>query len=134
MRNIAINITIVEAICDFASIFFYIRRRSRLVLAIDILNFLFVFIGLYGKLTLSYFALASHALYTLSIVGGFYIYIMIDSYIVEHLNQEHLHQHQMSQFKVLLLSSLPLLGIFAIGIISCILFLRLDEELEHRKK
>ena len=96
MRNIAINLTIVEAICDFASIFFYIRRRPRLVLAIDILNFLFVFIGLYAKLTLSYVALAAHALYTLSIVGGFYIYIMIDSYIVEYLNQEHLHEGQMS--------------------------------------
>lgn len=96
MRNIAINMTIVEAICDFASIFFYIRRRSRLVLAIDILNFLFVFIGLYAKLTLSYLALAAHALYTLSIVGGFYVYILIDSYIVEYLNQEHLHHGQMS--------------------------------------
>ena len=85
MRNIAIYMGIVEAICDFASIFFYIRRRSRLVLAIDVLNFIFVFIGLYAKLTLSYVALASHALYTLSIVGGFYIYILIDSYIVEYL-------------------------------------------------
>ena len=40
----------------------------------------------------------------------------------------------MSQFKVLLLSSLPLLGIFIMGLISCILLLRLDEELEQRKK
>ena len=85
LRNIEINLTIVEAICDFASIFFYIRRRSRLVLAIDVMNFLFVFIGLYAKLTLSYITLAAHALYTLSVVGGFYIYIIIDSYIVEYL-------------------------------------------------
>lgn len=40
----------------------------------------------------------------------------------------------MSQFKVLLLSSLPLLGIFGIGIVSCMLLLRLDSELEQRKK
>ena len=134
MRNIAINLTIVEAICDFASIFFYIRRRSRLVLDIDILNFIFVLIGLYGKVRLSYAALVAHSLYTLSIVGGFYIYIMIDAYIVELKNQEHLHEGQMSQFKVLLFTSLPLLGIFAIGIVSCILLLRLDDEMQQRKK
>ena len=92
IRNIAINLSAVEIICDFASFFFYIRRRSRLVLAVDLLNFIFVFIGLYAKLTLNYCALAAHALYTLSIVGGFYIYIMIDSYLVEHLQQEHLHK------------------------------------------
>lgn len=91
LRNLAINLTIVEIICDFASILFYVRRRSRLVLALDILNFLFVFLGLYGKLTLHYLALMGHAFYTLSIVGGFYIYIMIDSYIVEHVRKEHLN-------------------------------------------
>ena len=87
----AINLTIVEIICDFSSIFFYVRRRSRLILAIDILTFLFVFLGLYGKLTLSYWALAGHAMYNLSVLGGFYIYIMIDSYVVEYLKQEHLN-------------------------------------------
>ena len=86
LRNIAINLTIVEFICDVASIFFYIRRRSRLTLLIDILNFLFVFIGLHGKLRLSYCCLVAHSLYTLSCVGGFYIYILIDSYLVDYLN------------------------------------------------
>lgn len=96
LRNMAINLSIVEIVCDFLSILFYVRRRSRLVLAIDILNFFFVFLGLYGKLTLRYIPLMAHALYTLSVVGGFYIYILIDSYMVEYLHQEKLNTGQMS--------------------------------------
>ena len=134
LRNMAINLSMVEIICDFSSIFFYVRRRSRIILAIDILNFFFVFLGLYGKLTLSYWYLAAHAMYNLSVVGGFYIYIMIDSYIVEYLKQEQLNVGQMSQFQVLVLSSLPLLGIFMMGIFSCILFMRVDSELQERRK
>ena len=40
----------------------------------------------------------------------------------------------MSQLQVLIFSSLPLVGIFIMGIFSCILFLRVDDEIEARKK
>lgn len=77
-RNLAIKLSVVEFICCLSSFGFYIRRRSRLILAMIIFNFFFTCIGLRAKTKLSYWGLLIHATYTISVIGGFYIYIFID--------------------------------------------------------
>lgn len=77
-RNIAITLGFAEFICCLMSIFFYARRRSRLVLGFIIFNWIATIGGFMAKLTLSYCGLLAHAIYSISFVGGLYIYIMID--------------------------------------------------------
>lgn len=80
-RNLALKLSIVEFVCCISSLAFYFRRRSRLILAIIIFNFLFTCIGLNAKTKLSYWGLIIHATYTISVIGGFYIYIFIDYFM-----------------------------------------------------
>jgi len=77
-RNLALKLSIVEFVCCFSSLAFYVRRRSRLIMALIVLNFLFTCVGLSAKTKLSYWGLLIHATYTISVIGGFYIYIFID--------------------------------------------------------
>lgn len=77
-RNLSIKLSIVEFVCCISSLAFYMRRRSRLILALIIFNFIFTCVGLNAKTRLSYWGLLSHATYTISVIGGFYIYIFID--------------------------------------------------------
>jgi len=77
-RNLALKLSIVEFVCCFSSLAFYMRRRSRLILAMIIFNFIFTCVGLNAKTKLSYWGLLIHATYTISVIGGFYIYIFID--------------------------------------------------------
>lgn len=77
-RNLSLKLSVVEFICCLSSLAFYMRRRSRLILALIVFNFIFTCIGLNAKLKLSYWGLLTHATYTISVIGGFYIYIFID--------------------------------------------------------
>ena len=131
-RNIAIILGFAEFICCLMSIFFYIRRRSKIVLAFIIMNWLATLGGFFAKLTLSYFGLLLHAIYAISFVGGLYIYIMIDHFLVTE-NFSNQNQH-LSNSVSLIVSSLPLFGLFCMGIYSLVLLLKVDEELDARKK
>ena len=77
-RNLALRLSIVEFVCCISSLAFYMRRRSRLILFLIVFNFIFTCIGLRAKMKLSYWGLLIHATYTISVIGGFYIYIFID--------------------------------------------------------
>jgi len=80
-RNVAIILAAFEIASCLASLAFYIRRRSRIILVLIIMNFLATFLGIKAKLSLSYCGLLSHAVYTISVIGGFYIYIFIDYFV-----------------------------------------------------
>lgn len=45
------------------------------------MNWIATALGFYAKLKLSYCGLVTHAVYTISIIGGFYIYIIVDAII-----------------------------------------------------
>ena len=76
-RNIAIRLGAIELVCCIASLAFYARRRSRIILALIIMTWIATGFGFMAKLKLSYAVLLAHACYTISVLGGFYIYIII---------------------------------------------------------
>ena len=129
-RNNAIILAFLEIACCLLSFGFYDLRRSRIILALCVMNCLLTAVGFYAKLTLSYCGLLSHACYSISVIGGFYIYIMIDYALGSDTN----NKGALSDTWVLLVSSLPLLGLFGMGIYSCVLAIMLDEEIEQRNK
>ena len=128
-RNVAITLAWVEFACCILCFGFYDLRRSRVLLAIIILTLLETCLGLYAKVKLSYGGLLAHSTYNMSIIGGFYIYIMIDSVFGTDTKQG-----GMSDFAILLVSSLPMLGLFIMGVYSCCLAIMVEKELEERKK
>jgi hypothetical protein len=130
-RNIAIILGIIEFFCCIASVAFYVRRRSRIILAIIVGAFLASIIGMFAKLTLQFESLLGHATFTIAVIGGFYIYLVIDFSLSNDKNQSN---GGLSEFMILVLLSLPLLFIFIMGIYSLLLVLMLDEEIEERNK
>ena len=97
-------------------------------------------VGIFAKTTLSYCGLLSHASYTISVIGGFYIYIIFESvFRVRHENSyndskgKDLGMVKEGDTSILILTSLPMLGLFFMGIYSLILLLRIDDEMDARK-
>ena len=68
----------IEFVCCLALIAFYARRRSTIILAIVVLAFVASVLGTWAKLTLDYYGLLGHATFTIAIIGGFFIYMVID--------------------------------------------------------
>ena len=77
-RNVALVLAAIEIICCFLSFGFYRIERGRVILALVLLNCIATGGGIYAKLKLSYWGLLGHSLWTISVIGGFYIYIIID--------------------------------------------------------
>lgn len=126
----------MEAFLDIASLYFFVRRRGGVVLAITIFNFIFWGVGMWSTMKLHFYGLMAHAVYSMSVVGGFYIFILVDAVIADEREIEMANQDdgQMSRVAVRIISSLPHLGIFLMGIYSLVLLLRLEDELEARKR
>ena len=80
-RNLAIIMGFIEILCCIASIALYLRERSRVVLALIVLTFIVSLWGTYSKIRLSYWGLLSHAVFTISIIGGFFIYTVIQCFL-----------------------------------------------------
>ena len=129
-RNYSIIFSFVEVLCIVASLALYARRRSRVLLAIIILIFFTCLLGVYSKVRLSYWGLLTHAVITISVIGGFFLYTIIDIAI----GTDRPQGSGIGETAILLLLSLPLLVIFILGITSLNLFLDVDDELEERKK
>lgn len=84
---------------------------------------------------LSYCGLITHSTYMISVIGGFYIYILIDYFLAgTDLKKGRGHgKDNLNQTTIMILASLPMLLLFIMGIYSCNLFLKVDEELEARR-
>lgn len=80
-RNVAIVISVFEFIFASLAVIEYFMRRNKLLMVFTVLNLLFVCLGLRAKLTLDYCGLIVHSTYMISVIGGFYIYIVIDAVI-----------------------------------------------------
>jgi len=136
-RNTAIVLGFIEFVCCLASFAFYARRRSRVILALIVFSWISTIGGFYSKLKLSYCGLLTHACFSISFIGGFYIYIMID-YIV--IGEEVKTMDPDAEYKpmgsvvAMIFTSLPLFSLFIMGIYSCVLAIMVDDELEARKK
>jgi hypothetical protein len=77
-RNVAIILSVIELICCIASVGFYIRRRSKVILAIIIFAFVACLWGAYAKIRLSYWGLFGHAAFTIAVMGAFFIYLIVE--------------------------------------------------------
>jgi len=133
-RNRAIVLGFIEAICCLAAFAYYEESRSRVILALCIVNLVASAIGFRAKIKLSWYGLLIHSAYTMAVCGGFYIYVLIDLFFgTNHADETHDGKSQ-SGTVVMAISSLPLVGIFAMGIYSCCLLIMVDDELVARKK
>ena len=102
---------------------YYDLRRSRLLLAVIIFTCFTTAGGFYAKIKLDYCGILAHSMYSISVVGGFYIYIMID-YFLGTDNKD----NGLSMTFVLFISSIPMFGIFLMGIYSVILATMIEHE------
>jgi hypothetical protein len=133
-RNVAIRLGLLELICCFASLLFYARRRSRVILALILMTWVSTALGFISKLRLSYCGLLAHACYTISVLGGFYIYIMIDYALgTDRQSSSQEDGSAIGDTAILIISSVPLLGLFVMGIYSLCLLIMMDDEMEARK-
>lgn len=130
-RNIAIILAFLEFACCMLSFGFYDLRRSRILLAIIILTSLTTMGGFYAKIKLHYWGILAHAMYTVPIIGGFYIYILFDYFFG---TDRTTNGGGFSDTFILLISSLPMVAIFFMGIYSVYLAIKIEEELEQRQK
>jgi hypothetical protein len=133
-RNVAIRLGFLELLCCLGSLLFYAERRSRVILALIVMTWISTAFGFISKLRLSYTGLLAHACYTISVLGGFYIYIMIDYAMGTDRQSTKTSGSALGDTTILVISSIPLLGLFAMGIYSLCLLIMLDDELEARKK
>jgi len=129
-RNIAIILAFCELVCCVLGIGFYIRRRSRSILFLIIWCFLMTLFGFKAKLELSYCKLLAHACMSIPVIGGFYLYILIDNAITSSNHNE----GAISETWILILTSCPFLGLLIMGCYSCALCIMVDDEIDARKK
>ena len=134
-RNIAIIVSVFELVCAFGSAVQYEVRRSRAILLMTLMNVIFVCIGFFSKLSLSFCGLIVHSTYMISFIGGFFIYVLIDFYMRsgEEKTGRGMGENNVDQTSILLLFSLPLLLLFVMGIYSLALLMAVDDELEGRR-
>jgi uncharacterized membrane-anchored protein len=126
-RNIAIRLAFVEFACCLLLFGFYDMRRSKVLLTIIIITLITTIGGFYAKIKMNYWGILGHAMYTVPVIGGFYIYIMIDYFIgTDSEAQGH------SGTFIMLISSTPMIVIFLMGIYSIILAIKIEEEQEAR--
>ena len=136
-RNLAIIIGFVEMVCCLLSVNFFVRRRTVFLIMILFFTVLATAAGFKAKLELEYWAMLAHAAYSISVVGAFYIYIFIDALVVDTVKndlQGNPIEESMSDTVVLIVSSIPLFGLFIMGIISLYIVIQIDDELETRRK
>lgn len=137
-RNNAIILAFIESFCCVACFGFYARRRSGVVLAMILGTIMATGGGIYAKLKLSYNGLLAHAVYTISVIGGFYIYIIVDAIFITRnkYNKESVQMKEgnLNDTVIMLFTSIPMILLFAMGIYSLILVLRIDAEVEAREE
>ena len=81
-RNIGIIVSGFEFLFAGLAAVEYSIRRNRLLMVFTIMNLLFVGMGLMAKLTLNYCGLILHSTYMISVIGGFYIYIIVNAFML----------------------------------------------------
>lgn len=89
--------------------------------------------GFYSKLRLSFYGLLGHSCFTISFLGGFYIYILIDLALGTERNMSQA-EGGLSDTTILMITSLPFLALFLMGMYTLRLVFLIDDELEARKR
>lgn len=133
-RNRAIQLGFIELICCLACLIFYERRRSRIILFLIVMTWISTAFGFHSKLTLSFYGLLGHSCFTISVLGGFYIYILIDLALGTERNMGQDDGGGLNDTTILVITSLPFLFLFMMGMYTLRLVFLIDEELDARKR
>ena len=130
-----------EILGSLAAFGVYEVRRARIILAMNVITCIVTACGIWSKLTVSYWGLMLHGFFMCCVLGGFFIYIYIEYFLTadrsngtHDLRDEEIRKEAMGDTSVQVLISLPLLLLFAMGIVSLRLFCRIDEIYEEREK
>ena len=126
--------SLVEFFCCVASFAFYARRRSKIILFVIFMSFLATLFGFNAKIKLSFCGMLAHAGYCISIVGGFYIYILVDYFLTMDSEKIAPGDDRVSNTVALLVSSLPFVVLFISGIYTMCICLDIEKELDARKE
>ena len=92
-------------------------------------NAVATFIGFYSKIKLHFYGLLFHTMYVIAIMGGFYVYIIIDFLLLFEERGKEGHEvdrtgkNALSDSNVMIFYSLPLLFLFLLGLFSCYLLI-----------
>ena len=87
-RNTKILLCYLEIVMDCFAIMFSIIRRSKVNTAFTIGNLLFLMLGIWSTMKLHFWGLVAHATYSIAMVGGYVIYKVIDTIVIENMDQE----------------------------------------------
>eukprot|EP00347_Sterkiella_histriomuscorum_P000253 403376593 len=136
-RNRAIVYLFMQILFSFAALALYVQRRSRPILVMIIFSLILSLSGLYGVIRVKTTFHFMHAFFCTSVLGAFYIYLMIDTFLTSDSrtnSQTAAKNEQMSDTWVLFMMSLPFFGIFLVGCHSMYLLNMIYDELAARKK
>jgi hypothetical protein len=124
-RNLAIIILKLYTVCLILSLGLFIKRRSRIILAGFLSALVFNIIGYIGVLRMRLFHLFVYSFFTVTVIGAFYVYLLIDYFIKP-------DKDSLSDSIVMFILSLPFLLIFVSGIHSLVFFSLVYEEHHER--
>ena len=80
-RNASIALFVPEILGSLAAFGLYEVRRGRIIILINFLTCVFTAIGIWAKLNLDYWCLLAHGLFMCCVLGGFFIYILIEYFV-----------------------------------------------------
>ena len=80
-RNASIALFVPEILGSLAAFGLYEVRRGRIIILINFLTCVFTAIGIWAKLNLDYWGLLAHGLFMCCVLGGFFIYILIEYFV-----------------------------------------------------
>ena len=129
-RKLGINLAIAEFYFCLASLALYAERSHHVLLILTAFSFIANGLGFWSKLTLSRRVLMTHACFTISLVVGLYLYILV--YYLATLKSD-IEQHGMSEPFILFLGTIPFLFQFLLGLHSICLYLKVESEILFQK-
>jgi hypothetical protein len=98
------------------------------ILAAIVFSFFLTVIGLIGTIKVNMAMMFSHAFFCCSVLGAFFVYLLLDTFLAERPENERL-----TDTTVLALMSLPFLGIFLVGCHSMYLTDMIYDEIKSRR-
>ena len=115
-REILIYMTFFQIFSSFIGMFYMIFRRSIIYLFINIIALSLAFIGIKGAVEVSQIYLLVHCLFTTSILGAFFIYQIIDYFLVK--DTSYGVQNRMNDSLLMFLFSIPYFYDMSVGLIN----------------
>lgn len=113
-RNNLIYLTFFQIISSLFGMVYILFRRSFVYFIINCISLFLSFCGIYGSVKFHSITLIVHCVFTISITGGFFIYQILDLFLVE--DTSYGNKKRVNDNIVMFLFSLPYFYDFLVGI------------------